>query len=272
MRYDILFTDMDGTLLNEEKSISVNVLKAMADYTNEGGQIVLSSGRPLESIVQVAKKLNLITPNMYIISFNGALVYDLSNEKVICEKRISLPLVRRILDTAHKMNVHCHTYSDEHIISEFDTPELHKYTVHVKIPYLIKENAADYLASIGQQPLKLLAMTMEDNTPLYQFADRLQKIAGDEIHTFFSQKCYLECCMKDASKGNAVRFLCDYLNIPIERSVAVGDAANDISMLEAAGLSYAMFNASQDVKDAANRITKKDNAQDGILEVFEAMY
>lgn len=272
MKYDILFTDMDGTLLNEEKSISKEVLTAMSEYTRHGGQIVLSSGRPLESIVQVAKTLNLITPNMYIISFNGALIYDLSNDKVICEKRVPLPLVRKILDTAHEMNVHCHTYSDTNIISEFDTPELHKYTVHVKIPYLIKENATDYLASLNQQPLKLLAMTMEDRKPLYAFANKLHEVVGDEIHTFFSQMCYLECCMKDASKGNAVRFLCDYLNIPIERSVAVGDAANDISMLEAAGFSYAMFNATDDVKRVASYITKRGNAHDGILEVFEAMY
>lgn len=271
MNYQILFTDMDGTLLNEEKSISQDVLHAMTAYTNAGGQIVLSSGRPLSSILKVVDKLNLRTPNMYIIAYNGAMVYDLTNEKAILENRIPLPVVQKLLDMAHEMKLHCHTYSDTHIISEFDTPELHSYADHVKIPYLVKENAANYLASINSAPFKALALTLHDRKPLELYSAKVEAEFGDTIHTFFSQKYYLECCMKEASKGNAVRFLCDYLNIDVKKTVAAGDAANDISMLEAAGLSYAMQNGSEDVKKAATRITTKDNAHDGILEIFETL-
>ena len=244
----------------------------MQEYTARGGRIVLSSGRPLPSVLEVAGQLKLPTQNLYIIAYNGALVYDLGAQKAIWEKRIPLATVRTILDLAHENGIHCHTYTDDTIISELDTPELHKYLMHIHMPYLIKEDAVSYLSSLGEcMPFKLLAITMEDRQPLIDFAARIAERLGGQIHTFFSAHSYLECCRKDASKGNAVRFLCQHLCINWQHTVAAGDAANDLSMLRAAGTSYAMRNASEEVRQAADHITAKTNDEDGILEIFQRM-
>lgn len=272
MKYKILFTDIDGTLLNDTKTLSPFMLDAMKRYIQRGGKIVLSSGRPLPGILQVVRDLNLDTSNMYIIAYNGAMVYDLSNQKSLWEKRIPLATVRTILDLAHKNHIHCQTYTDEFIVSEYDTPELHKYINHIHMPYKIKEDVTNYLASLEHyMPFKLLAITMDDREALADFARLLEPVVGDQIHTFFSAYSYLECCMKEASKGNAVRFLCDYLGIAIDDTVAAGDAANDISMLEAAGVSFGMANGTEDVKQAATYVTKKSNDEDGMLEIFDFM-
>lgn len=269
MQYKILFTDIDGTLLNDAKTVSPSVLSAMKDYTKKGGRIVLSSGRPLPGILQVIEKLQLDTANLYIIAYNGAMVYDFSNKKILWEKRVPLSTVRTILDLAHENHIHCQTYTDEYILSEFDTPELHKYLNHIHMPYMIKENATDYLATCeNSMPFKLLAITMDDREALANFTKVLEPVVGDHIHTFFSAYSYLECCMKEASKGNAVRFLCDYLGVPVADTVASGDAANDISMLEAAGISFAMANGTEDVKKVATYTTKNTNDEDGMLEIF----
>lgn len=269
MQYKILFTDIDGTLLNDSKTLSPWVLDAMEKYTREGGKIVLSSGRPLPGILQVVHDLHLESPNMYIIAYNGAMVYDLSDQKNIWEKRIPLTTVRTILDLAHANHIHCQTYTDQCIVSEYDTPELHKYINHIHMPYEIKENVTEYLASCDNyMPFKLLAITMDDREALTRFATILEPVVGDHIHTFFSAYSYLECCRKEASKGNAVRFLCDYLGVAVKDTVAAGDAANDISMLEEAGVSFAMANGTEDVKQTATYVTGKTNDEDGILEVF----
>lgn len=273
MQYKILFTDIDGTLLNDSKTLSPSIHQAMKEYTSKGGRIVLSSGRPLPGILQVVKDLNLEIPNMYIIAYNGAMVYDLSNRKGIWEKRIPLSSVRTILNLAHDNHIHCQTYTDELILSEYDTPELHKYINHIHMPYEIKENITEYLISCDNyMPFKLLAITMNDQEALANFANLLKPIVGDHIHTFFSAYCYLECCMKEASKGNAVRFLCDYLHIDITDTVAAGDAANDISMLEAAGISFAMANGTEDVKQAATYVTQKTNDEDGMMEILHFLH
>ena len=89
------------------------------------------------------------------------------------------------------------------------------------MPYMIKENATEYLATCeNSMPFKLLAITMDDREALANFAEVLEPIVGDHIHSFFSAYSYLECCMKEASKGNAVRFLCDYLGVSIDETVA----------------------------------------------------
>ena len=64
MQYKILFTDIDGTLLNDAKTLSPSVLNAMKEYTQSGGKVVLSSGRPLPGILQVIRDLHLETTNM----------------------------------------------------------------------------------------------------------------------------------------------------------------------------------------------------------------
>ena len=72
-----------------------------------------------------------------------------------------------------------------------------------------------------------------------------------------------------SSKGNAIRRLCKYLDIDIKDSAAIGDADNDISMIEAAGHGICMINGSDRAKKAADHITAKDNNHDGFLEIFQ---
>ena len=74
--------------------------------------------------------------------------------------------------------------------------------------------------------------------------------------------------MLEASKGNAIRFLCDHLGIDIKDSIAAGDAPNDISMLQAAGYSVCLKNGTEDTKAVADYITEADNNHDGFLEIF----
>ena len=84
----------------------------------------------------------------------------------------------------------------------------------------------------------------------------------------FSCDQYLEVFDKTAGKGNALRFVCDHLGIPVSDSVAAGDAENDISMLDSAGVAVAMANAPQEVKVHADFITRADNDHDGLGEAI----
>ncbi|MBO6015193.1 MAG: HAD family phosphatase [Lachnospiraceae bacterium] len=272
MNYDILYTDIDGTLLRNDKTVSERVLQEMKSYIGKGGRIVLSSGRPLPATVRVIGQLGLPTQNMYVIAFNGAAIYDVAAEQMIYEKRLPLSAVAAVLGLAEKNGIHCHTYTDDTVISQRDTPELHRYLEHIHMPYAIEPDIVSYLTSIGGYcPFKMLALTLNDRGALEKFASTIHTHLGDQLHTFFSAPLYLECCMKEASKGNAVSYLSDHLGIEISRTIAAGDAANDISMLLAAGTSYAMQNATEDVKQVAGYITVHSNNEDGILELFARM-
>ena len=86
----------------------------------------------------------------------------------------------------------------------------------------------------------------------------------EQITMVFSNNNYLEIFPSASGKGAAVRKLCELLNISPLLSIAAGDAENDISMIEAAGIGIAMYNASDDVKAAATMVTALDNNHDGL--------
>ena len=95
---------------------------------------------------------------------------------------------------------------------------------------------------------------------------------SQELDCFFSCQAYLEIVPIGMSKGKAVQMLSHIMNVPITNTVAVGDAANDISMIEAAGVGIAMANATDEVKAAANAVTQRDNNHDGIAEVIQRYF
>lgn len=271
----ILFSDMDGTLLNDQKEISPESMDTLEKYFAKGGKLVLSSGRPLNSILEVAKKLNLLRPNTYIISYNGALVFDCDQMKPIHEVTIPLHVAKKIEKIASKHGVYVHSYDTdeqchETIITRKESDELNFYRKNIHLPYKVVDSISD---SLSKPPYKFISICLGKEelptTVLDVFSRELMYECGDDLHTFYSGPYYMEVCMKNASKGNAVKFLCDYLNIPIEESVACGDAANDIPMIRAAGIGIAMKNATRDTIESANYVTMSDNNHNGIKEIIE---
>ena len=95
----------------------------------------------------------------------------------------------------------------------------------------------------------------------------ISQYAG-EVHSFFSNDCYQEIIPEGISKGFAVRWFCDYLGIPIENSVAAGDAQNDVEMLKAAHVGAVMCNAFPGIAEYGNYVTEHDNNHDGVAEII----
>ena len=92
---------------------------------------------------------------------------------------------------------------------------------------------------------------------------------GDRLKLMYSNPLYLELIPKESGKGEAMIWLCNHLNIPVENAIAAGDGDNDISMIKAAGLGIAMINAPDTVKAAADVITTFDNDHDGLAEFIK---
>ncbi len=263
----IIFADMDNTLLNSQKEVTPEIYDAIKAFSEQGGHFVLSSGRPLDSILETREKLGLDFPHTYIISFNGALIYDCDNAKPLLELTIPFDDVSYIFHAATAAKLHMQSYCDGNIISPADDEELSFYRRHIHMPALF---AADLISGLKHEPYKMLSvnLTEPEDHRLAAFSKEINAWGTGRIHTFFSGDYYLECCRAQASKGNAVRFLCQYLGIPITNSIAAGDAANDISMLTAAGCGVCMCNGTEDTKEAADYITECDCDHNGFMEIF----
>ena len=260
-----IFFDLDGTLLNNESRVVGEMRQALVDMCNAGHVLVLSSGRPLDSILEVMKGAELDFPGMYIIANNGTLIYDCDNKKPLLELRVSYEDVTAIWQQAQEHGIHVQTYTDTHIISAKDDKEVQYYRRRIHLPLLLSENP---LAVLEKEPYKVLCIDLEDHERIAAFQSKLHEQFGDRLQTVFSNPNYLEIFVKEAGKGNGLTFVCDYLNVPVENSIAAGDAQNDISMLEAAGLSVAMCNGDEDIKAMADVVTKRNNHECGLADVI----
>lgn len=259
----ILFTDLDGTLLNKESKVSARTKKFLDEFTGAGNKLVLSSGRPLDSILEVKEKSGLDYGGVVIIASNGTQIYDCDSKTAILEKRMPLSYVSYLQSQARECGLHIHTYTDDAIVCDSEDEEVIYYRRRIHLPLII---ADDYASVLEKGPLKMLAIDLKDHDRLTGFCDAIADWAEDKIRYIFSNDYYLELFVRDAGKGNAVRYVYEHFGVSRNDTYAAGDAQNDISMIEAAGCGIAMQNATDIVKNAADVITPKDNDNDGLAE------
>ena len=262
----ILFTDLDGTMLNDQKEITPGNQAAVDAALREGHKIVVSTGRPLASGKMVAERIGLTREGCYVISFNGSQIYDMYHQKTVYEKTFPMEIGKKIYRDAMAQGIHIHAYSDTHVLSVKDTEELHRYVKGTGMPYQI---VPDVEAAFVREPHKILAISFDDRPKLERFREKVLEEFGDTVESFFSNNAYLEIVPRGVSKGFAVRWMCEYLGIPLENSVAAGDAPNDIEMLEAAHVGAVMQNAFPGVKEHGDYVTERDNNHDGAAEIIE---
>lgn len=261
----ILFTDLDGTLLNDEKEVTAGNHAAIDEALAHGHKIVISTGRPLVSAKMQAERIGLTREGCYAITYNGSQIYDMYHQKTVYGHAIPVALAAPLFHKAAEMNLHIQTYSSTHILSEYENEDLHMYARINQIPFRIVD---DITAALEGDPFKLIAVSRDAHDKLLRFQEYVSRTYPDILDTFFSNDMYLEIVPIGISKGFAVKWLCEYLGIPLENSVAAGDAQNDIAMLKAAHVGAVMCNAFPGIAEHGNYITKADNNHDGVAEII----
>ena len=258
----LFLSDLDGTLLNDQNVISPGTRKALEDFIAAGNVFAISTGRAMESVLHVVKELELSYPGMYILSYNGALIYDCDAGKPLFRASIPFDAVQELLDMANARATHIQTYTDRYIVAPTYNEHLDFYRIRVATPVIIDP---DIVSELPEPPCKMLAIDHNDHTKLEQFRAAVHERFGDRFTTIYSNQYLLEIVPAEAGKGNALVRLRDHLGVLPENTMAAGDAENDISMIRAAGLGIAMKNGSDEARAAADVVTKEDNNHDGLV-------
>ena len=268
MNKKLLFLDLDGTLLNDAKQITAGNRQALNGALERGHGIIIATGRPLKSAMDQARKLGLDRPGCYLIAYNGAVIYDWTKNQQIFFHPMPFCAVSRVFEKANAMGVHVQTYDAWQVVVEprCDDDAVRRYCSMTGMEYRV---VGAVPADLGEEPVKCLVIDYEKQTELLVMQQWIRENMAEEVACFFSCDQYLEVVPKGMNKGQAVKKLCAIAGVPIENAVAVGDAANDAAMIEAAGVGVAMANGTPDVKAIADYITEKDNNHDGIAEVVE---
>ena len=258
----ILFTDMDGTLLTRQKEVSPYTREVLAKWCDAGHKFVLCSGRDINNLKSVKSSLKLNYQGMYLIGYNGGEIYDCEQQKTLYRIGLTHAQVAQVAELAASFGIHFHTYSQTSIVSPKSDEGLTYYRRFIDTPTII---APDIFSALDVEPCKCLLIERQDTARLEELRLALLPWAEKEgITLAYSNPYYLEVFPSKSGKGAAVLKLCELLNINPLFSIAAGDAENDISMIQQAGLGIAMANAIDSVKNTATTITEFDNDHDGL--------
>lgn len=265
MSVKLVAIDMDGTLLNEQGVLSPAVVESVKKARQTGAYIVICTGRPLSGALEQLADLDLLSTDDYVISYNGSLVLNTNTWDVVLQHGLTRDDYLYFDMLSRKIGVHLHTVSRDAIytsnrdISRYSVNEAHM--VNLPLKYRTPEEIADEVT-----PVKL--MMIDEPEILRAAIKKIPKHLFEEYTLVTSSPYYLEILNKEASKGSAVKELAAHLGIAREEVMAIGDAENDLSMLEFAGISVAMGNATPEVKATA-KYEVASNQEDGVKEALD---
>lgn len=271
MEKRMLFMDLDGTLLNDRKEITPGNRAALEAALARGHGVIIATGRPLKSAMAQARKLGLDKPGCFLIAYNGAMIYDWAQNRQLFARTLPIPTVLDIFDYVNQQGFHLQTYDTWDVLVEprCDDAIVREYCDLIRMDFKVIPSVH---TDLTEEPVKVLIIEKQDLAGIRRLQKEIGIHFGDKVDTFFSNPTYMEVVPVGMNKGEAVKMLCQMMNVPIKNAVAVGDAANDISMIEMAGIGVAMANGTNEVKLVANYVTTCDNNHDGIAEVVDRFF
>lgn len=254
----LIFSDVDGTLLNDQHQVTMATRNALQDRIRLGDIFIPVSARMPEAIVTA---VNTITKNCPMICYNGAFVLD-KDGKIISSHTMSIKAATEIISFVEKnyTDVAWNAYAGHKWLS----PKLPANINEEKIVKVSSTKAT--IQDVSQ--LKNCHKVLLIGTP--KQINELQIVLKKRFKTLSivkSSPILLEINAKGIQKGRAVGEMIKYFNVPIENTLAFGDNFNDEEMLKTVGHSVAMGNAPQKLKKEVEKVTL-DNNNDGIARVL----
>lgn len=261
MNCKLIAFDLDGTFLNNDKTIPQKNIDALCAAAGRGIHIVPATGRIHSGVPEAVRALPFIR---YYICINGAYVYDAVEDRTIYSADVPLDIALRFYEEMDKLLVMYDCYQDN---SGFITRKMYDeadyYVPDKGILHLVKTlrvpvpELKEYLSQKGKDVQKLQAY-FHDISLRDRELERLPKLFPELLFST-SVSNNIEVNSRLAGKGNGLKALCRELKIDIADTAAFGDSLNDEDMLSAAGLGIAMANALESTKRAADVLTLSNN-------------
>ena len=263
LNYNLLASDLDSTMITETLSLPAVNVAAVERARNAGCHVAICSGRATKSLLHYEEQLGLIGKGCYGISFNGSIVYETDTRKVIRDIRLGDTLGTEILERLADCGADPWVYVGDEMYVDKENEWTREYMRHTKMPYTVVNSFRELDGEIT----KVLVANMRPN--LEKIEKHFLELGDTRYNSFFSADFLYEFTAQDATKGKALEFLANHLDIPIAKTIAIGDNLNDVHMIQTAGLSVAVNNARHELKALADYVTQRDCGQGAVAEVIE---
>ena len=285
--YKLIAVDLDGTLLNQYGEVTENSKRVIKNVTRKGMQVVIASGRSIDSIKNISKEIGA---SKYIIAGNGAVVYDIKEDKIIYENYIPFNKALNIINICEENSIFYNVYTNKTIVtSSLRYNVLYYYKENLKkedskkTNITIVDSIPDYLKNMQEEKIMKIFICDSTESVFNSIMKKFNEIPSVETLdvSHMSRKVikkgtteipieyyYTEISMENVDKWNAIEFLINKLGIKKEEVIAIGDNMNDKKMIEEAGLGITMQSSAPAVTEVADYITS-DNNNEGVARALE---
>lgn len=251
----IVFSDIDGTLLDSNNRITPLTRRAIRQLTRQGIPFVIVSARHPSGIYPILKEYGLNCP---IVSHSGGLIQDEHGQVLFHRgfpKARAKEIIRFVEDNRFDQSWCVYSF-DQWIVKDKEDPRI------IEEETLVKAEAVQGSVDLVEHDEVTKIMCICGPGRIWEIEEKL-KAAFPDCSIVKSTDTLLEIMGDRVTKGAAVRTLCSLWNVPLEETVAFGDNYNDIDMLEAVGNGFLMGNAPAELKAQIGKQTR-DNDHDGV--------
>jgi Cof subfamily protein (haloacid dehalogenase superfamily) len=261
MSIKLIITDIDGTLAIRGQDVTTRTAETLRRAADRGVMVTIATGRtPLSA----RKFLCYVSPDAPVVFANGALVETAETGRLLYKRCLLQETVREVWNRAPRIGLVPVAWTDSTLYIEAGGRDLRQYQ---KLTMTLAQFVTGPDAFARDNIIKML---WTGNDPAL-IAAALEALAADppaNANWFTSDPCFIEFVHREVTKGAGLRRLAESCGFAPEEIMAVGDEMNDISMLEFAGLSVAMGNALEPVRQAADYVTASCY-EDGLAQAVE---
>ena len=256
----LVITDLDGTLLNSRGEVSPANEQALRQALAQGIPVTIATGKTRYSALKIIKNLGLPLPGVFI----QGLVICAADGTVLEQQHLDMDIVEQVVPFVQEYGVDIFAYCHERLLTPQDS------TLRHVLHHRYDEPLADILPNVSDwAEAGVCKLLVQQDLPAFSVPLRQQLAELVDGHATLTQALTnsLEILPRQASKGAGVARLLQYLEIDPRRVLAMGDADNDVEMLQLVGIGVAMGNAVPRLKEVANYVVST-NDENGVAEAI----
>src|ERR1700681_22434 len=260
-RVRLVALDLDGTLIGDDLVLRPRVRNAVAAAQSRGVAVTIVTGRMFAAARPFARALAVDGP---IVCYQGAAIFDAASGAVLRQNTVAPDVARDTLQWAHDHGVHAQCYADDTLYVEQINQFSKRYTALARVEPVVVPSLR---AAFAERPtIKIVLVDDPDRSSQHLVA--LRALLGDRAYLTRSHVDFVEVVDPAVNKGEALAFVAQRHGVPRDETLAIGDAWNDVPLLDAAAVGVAMGSAPPELRAHADHVVA-DVAHDGVAEALE---
>ncbi len=268
-KYDIVFVDIDDTLNKSNSPVSNYTKEVMTKLKDKGIKVVVNTGRSAQYGILKSKEANL---SDYIISSNGAEVYNYRTQETIYSKPIPPKEIKGIYD-------YCETHNLTLILNSLEKRFINQKEYHYNnepatyftdLNQILKDNPIHQMVILSSNYDRMLVLPnlFKEKFPSLKVVHSSLGLIEEKREK--NKEYYHDFVLENTAKSTGIVELLDYLNIDSSKAIAIGNGYDDICMTDVVETSVAVANANELLKENSTYLT--DSAEnDGVAKILEKL-